>query len=111
MTLAFVTSGGSPNAHTAIFARTLGIPAVVNLGVSLLPSYEGREVIVDGESGKVYVDPDEATRVKVMERQEAEKSPPHAASAVPRQTNAGAFGRNGQAVCQHFFYGRYGGRA
>ena len=74
MTLAFVTSGGSPNAHTAIFARTLGIPAVVNLGVSLLPSYEGREVIVDGESGKVYVDPDEATRVKVMERQEAEKA-------------------------------------
>ncbi|MDL2247935.1 phosphoenolpyruvate--protein phosphotransferase [Bacteroides sp. OttesenSCG-928-J23] len=56
--LAFVTRGGSPNSHTAILARTLGIPAVVGVGEGL-PSCHGQELIVDGVSGLVYLSPED----------------------------------------------------
>ena len=55
--LGFVTSFGSSSSHTAILARTLGIPSVVGLGDQLDPAYEGRQVIVDGATGAVIVDP------------------------------------------------------
>lgn len=59
--LAFVTAGGSPNSHTAIFARNLGIPAVVALGTELSPDCNGRPAIVDGAAGLVYLEPDSDT--------------------------------------------------
>ena len=55
--LGFVTSFGSSSSHTAILARTLGIPSVVGLGDQLDPIYEGRQVVVDGATGAVIVDP------------------------------------------------------
>ena len=57
--LGFVTSFGSSSSHTAILARTLGIPSVVGLGDQLDPVYEGRQVVVDGGTGVVIVDPSE----------------------------------------------------
>ena len=57
--LGFVTSFGSSSSHTAILARTLGIPSVVGLGDQLDPLYEGRQVVVDGGTGVVIVDPSE----------------------------------------------------
>ena len=57
--LGFVTSFGSSSSHTAILARTLGIPSVVGLGNQLDPIYEGRQVVVDGATGAVIVDPTE----------------------------------------------------
>ena len=57
--LGFVTSFGSSSSHTAILARTLGIPSVVGLGDQLDPIYEGRQVAVDGATGAVIVDPTE----------------------------------------------------
>ena len=59
--LAFVTEGGSGSSHTAILARTMGIPAIVGLGDQIKPEFEGRPAMVDGSTGQVYVDPDEAT--------------------------------------------------
>ena len=59
--LAFVTEGGSGSSHTAILARTMGIPAIVGLGDQIKPEYEGRSAMVDGSTGQVYVDPDDAT--------------------------------------------------
>ena len=59
--LAFVTEGGSGSSHTAILARTMGIPAIVGLGEQIKPEFEGRPAMVDGSTGQVYVDPDEAT--------------------------------------------------
>ena len=64
--LGFVTSGGSGSSHTAILARTMGIPAIIGVGDQLKEEYEGREVIVDGGTGQVAVDPDEDTRVHLM---------------------------------------------
>ena len=64
--LGFVTSGGSGSSHTAILARTMGIPAIIGVGDQLKPEYEGREVIVDGGTGNVVIDPDEPTRDHLM---------------------------------------------
>ena len=68
--LAFVTEGGSGSSHTAILARTMGIPAIIGVGDQLKPEYEGREVIVDGSTGNVIVDADEATRQRMMVKRE-----------------------------------------
>ena len=67
--LAFVTEGGSSSSHTAILARTMGIPAIVGLGDQIKPAFEGRPVIVDGSTGDVYVDPDYDTTAHLMEKQ------------------------------------------
>lgn len=61
--LAFVTRKGSSNSHTAILARSLNIPAIVNVNFSpeSLDVFDGREAAVDAVSGRFYVDPDEQT--------------------------------------------------
>lgn len=59
--LALVTSGGGPQSHTAIIARSLGLPAVVAaVGVDELP--DGTEVYVDGAAGSVTAEPDAELR-------------------------------------------------
>lgn len=57
--LSFVTEHGSLNSHTAILARTMGIPALVGTNLSVLSSLDGKFAIVDGASGKFYVEPEE----------------------------------------------------
>ncbi|ACL70194.1 phosphoenolpyruvate--protein phosphotransferase [Halothermothrix orenii] len=60
--MAFVTAEGSKTSHTAIIARSLGIPAVVGVGEELLKKvHNGQMIVVDGNSGKVYLNPDKAT--------------------------------------------------
>lgn len=70
----FVTAAGSVNSHTAILARTIGIPAVVNTGSGIGEEYDGKLVAVDGYTGEVFVDPDEATleRIKAKMEQDAQ---------------------------------------
>ena len=63
-------AGGSGSSHTAILARTMGIPAVVGVGDALKPEYEGRQVIVDGATGNVVIDPDDMTRDRLMKKRE-----------------------------------------
>lgn len=59
--LALVTAGGGPQSHTAIIARSLGLPAVVAaVGVDELP--DGTEVYVDGAAGTITADPDASLR-------------------------------------------------
>lgn len=59
-TLAFVSEVGGPTSHTAIIARSLGMPAVVGLGDIMRRLEDGTHVIVDGNRGQVIVDPDPA---------------------------------------------------
>lgn len=68
--LGFVTEGGSGSSHTAILARTMGIPAVIGVGGQLKSEYEGREVIIDGGTGNVVVDADEAAKRYLMNKRE-----------------------------------------
>jgi phosphotransferase system enzyme I (PtsI) len=71
--LAFVTAGGSANSHTAIFARAMGIPAVIGVGDSLGQDVDGMTAIVDGFLGIVYLDPDEETTASMRARADQEK--------------------------------------
>ncbi len=57
LVLGLATSEGGPTAHSAIIARSLGLPAVVGLGEPLEKVADGTTVVVDGETGTVLVDP------------------------------------------------------
>ena len=59
LVLSFVTRHGSTNSHTSILARTMNIPALI--GIDFADDFEGRDAIVDGFSGELIIDPDEAT--------------------------------------------------
>lgn len=69
--LAFVTRNGSANSHTAILARSMNIPALVQTDVELLKEYHGMEAVVDGLDGKLYLNPDEATLADLVQKKEA----------------------------------------
>lgn len=70
--LSFVTRLGSANSHTAILARTMGIPALVGTDVPDLGVVDGKLGIVDGINGVLYVEPDEQTLAAMQEKQRAD---------------------------------------
>lgn len=67
--LSFVTQKGSVNSHTAILARTMGIPALIGSDIVIDESLNGKLAVVDGTNGVVYVEPDEATLSAMQEEQ------------------------------------------
>lgn len=72
--LAFVTAHGSSNSHTAILARNMNIPAVIGVGSDFLKGVQdGTEAIVDGFTGEIFVEPDEETRRRLLEKQQADE--------------------------------------
>ncbi|RME33259.1 MAG: phosphoenolpyruvate--protein phosphotransferase [Gammaproteobacteria bacterium] len=71
--VAFATEHGGPTSHTAILARSLGIPSVVGLHQARRYLREDDLVIVDGNEGVLLVDPDEATLEYYREQQRLEK--------------------------------------
>ncbi|MEF8825629.1 MAG: phosphoenolpyruvate--protein phosphotransferase [Halapricum sp.] len=68
----FAMAEGGRTSHAAIFARSIGIPAVVGVGEELLEIEAEAEVVVDGEAGTVVVDPDEETRERASETRDVE---------------------------------------
>ena len=73
--LGFITMEGSVNSHTAILARTMGIPAVIQVGKELREDYNGKPVVVDGFTGMVYIDPDKQTleQMKIKKQRQAKE--------------------------------------
>ena len=71
--LGFVTRGGSSNSHTAILARTMGIPAICGAGEALLEGYHGRNAYIDGETGQLIIDPDAMTLAALKEKFEKQE--------------------------------------
>ena len=67
--LSFVTQKGSVNSHTAILARTMGIPALIGSDIVIDESLNGKFGVVDGTNGVVYIEPDEATLSAMQEEQ------------------------------------------
>jgi phosphotransferase system enzyme I (PtsI) len=53
----FALQYGGPNSHTAILAKSMGVPAILNLGETLSYAYDGQTAILDGYEGTVYIDP------------------------------------------------------
>lgn len=72
--LAIVTKHGSTNSHTAILARSMNIPALVQTDVALLEEYSGAKAVVDGFSGTFIINPEEDVLEKsVQKKMEYEK--------------------------------------
>jgi len=57
-----VSARGSGSSHVAILARALGVPAVMGVGDAPIGRLEGRELIIDGYSGRVYIEPSAVIR-------------------------------------------------
>lgn len=68
--LSFVSVKGSVNSHTAILARTMGIPALIGTPVIPDNDIDGKMGIVDGNSGCLYVDPDNEKLVYYRKKQD-----------------------------------------
>lgn len=66
--LGFILQLGSTNSHTAILARSMGIPAIIGLGSGLLAEYDSKIAVVDGFTGTVYIDPDKETMAEMMKK-------------------------------------------
>jgi phosphocarrier protein FPr len=92
LALGIATAAGSPTSHSAILARSLGIPAAVGLGDVLLNVPEGTELLVDGDAGTVHVEPAEEiveeSERRAAAREQAARSG-RAAAAEPALTRDG----------------------
>ena len=64
----FITKIGGRTSHSAIMARSMGIPAVVGAGEKLDPIEDGMELLIDGAAGELIVQPDEETLVQFAEK-------------------------------------------
>ena len=86
------TAYGGPTSHSAILARSLGIPAAVGLGEQLLDVPEGTPLALDGDAGAVVVDPAEEL-VRDYERRSADREEEarraRASAQRPAQTRDG----------------------
>jgi phosphoenolpyruvate-protein phosphotransferase (PTS system enzyme I) len=62
LTLGFITAQGGLTSHSAILARTLGLPAIVGMGNGLLDEVSnGMLIVMDGRTGEMILDPDQET--------------------------------------------------
>ena len=68
----FVTRIGGRTSHSAIMARSMGIPAVAGAGDKVDEIEDGAELLLDGAAGEVVVAPDEATLAQFAEKKKAE---------------------------------------
>lgn len=85
-------SSGGPTSHTAILARTLGLPAVVAAGSALLAAPEGQLAVIDGGVGAVYLDvsqTDQEAAAAVIKRQLAERNTLRESRYLPATTTDG----------------------
>ena len=90
--MGFVTSGGSANSHTAILARTMGIPAIVHTEKVIGEDWNGKLAALDGAAGTVYLDPEPETLASMKKKLEAEekgKEDMDALKGLPTQTKTG----------------------
>lgn len=90
--IGLATAQGGPTSHTAILARTLGIPAVVAGGEALLDLVSGTHAVIDGRSGRLWLEPDAAAIASAeaflaAERDTRERQA--AARALPAETRDG----------------------
>lgn len=97
--LGFITAGGSANSHTAILARTMGIPAIISAGDALQPEMEGKYAIIDGQTGEAVVEPDDAERERLLKRQAKEKALKELLDQLKGKPNVTKDGRNVMVYC------------
>ena len=97
--LGFITAGGSANSHTAILARTMGIPAIIGAGDALQAEMEGKYAIIDGQTGEVVIEPDDAEREHLLKKQAKEKALKELLDQLKGKPNVTKDGRNVMVYC------------
>ena len=97
--LGFITAGGSANSHTAILARTMGIPAIISAGDALQPEMEGKYAIIDGQTGEAVIEPDDAERERLLKKQAKEKALKELLNHLKGKPNVTKDGRNVMVYC------------
>lgn len=97
--LGFITAGGSANSHTAILARTMGIPAIIGAGDALQAEMEGKYAIIDGQTGEAVVEPDDAERERLLKKQAKEKALKELLDQLKGKPNVTKDGRNVMVYC------------
>ncbi len=97
--LGFVTSGGSGNSHTAILARTMGIPAIIGAGDALTESLEGKLAYIDGSTGEVIAEPDEETADRLNKKQAKERALKKMLEELKGKENVSIDGRKVMVYC------------
>lgn len=97
--LGFATIGGSGNSHTAILARTMGIPAVCGLGSELKEEYAGRVAYIDGETGKLVIEPDELTLQAFKNKYEKQQQRKQLLATMKGQEDVTLDGRKIKLYC------------
>lgn len=94
LTLGFCTAVGGLTSHTAILARTLGLPAVVGLGQAALEQIrDGETIVLDGTNGQVVLRPSSATMRRYREQHKAREARLAAVRASAQQEAHTADGR------------------
>lgn len=97
--LGFITAGGSGNSHTAILARTMGIPAIIGLGDSLKEEFAGKQAMIDGGTGEVAVEPDEVTSERLLKKQAKERALKELLEQLKGKENVTIDGRKVMVYC------------
>lgn len=97
--LGFITAGGSANSHTAILARTMGIPAIISAGDALQPEMEGKYAIIDGQTGEAVIEPDDAEHERLLKKQAKEKALKELLDQLKGKPNVTKDGRNVMVYC------------
>lgn len=97
--LGFITAGGSANSHTAILARTMGIPAIIGAGDALQAEMEGKYAIIDGQTGEAVIEPDDAERERLLKKQAKEKALKELLDQLKGKPNETRDGRNVMVYC------------
>lgn len=97
--LGFITAGGSANSHTAILARTMGIPAIIGAGDALQTEMEGKYAIIDGQTGEAVIEPDDAECERLLKKQAKEKALKELLDQLKGKPNVTKDGRNVMVYC------------
>ncbi|MEH2174776.1 phosphoenolpyruvate--protein phosphotransferase [Nostoc sp.] len=93
--LGICTTLGSATSHSAIIARTLGIPAVLGVDAQVLHLADGTLMALDGESGRAWVEPESDILDLLAAKQEAWQTAQQEARATAHQP---AITRDGRQV-------------
>ena len=71
--LGFALAKGGLNSHTALLAKNMGIPALMNLGEALSSVYNREEAVLDGEAGRLYIKPEKELLQRMQQKKEEKR--------------------------------------
>lgn len=97
--LGFAMTDGTANSHTAILARMMGIPAVMNLGKVLQADMAGKHVFLDGQTGELVVEADEITNVRMLKKMSKERALKDLLNPLKGKPNITQDGQNVMVYC------------